>query len=59
MPEGRSALHCASMTGNLVVMKVLLEFGADLELAVCPPLAFFSKRTGGRKQGGGEETHII
>ena len=33
---GRAAIHCAAMAGNVAVLKVLLEFGGNLEVEVSP-----------------------
>ena len=32
--DGRTALHCAAAIGNLQQMKLLLEFGAGIEIEV-------------------------
>ena len=31
---GKAAIHCASVAGNMTVLKCLLEFDADLEVEV-------------------------
>jgi len=31
---GKAAIHCATVAGNVPVIKVLLEFNADLEVEV-------------------------
>ncbi len=31
---GKAAIHCASVSGNMAVLKCLLEFDADLEVEV-------------------------
>ena len=33
--SGKAGLHCASVAGNIPVMKALLEFNPDLEIEVC------------------------
>ena len=33
--QGKAALHCASVAGNIPVLKAILEFNPDLEIEVC------------------------
>ena len=33
--EGKAAIHCAAIAGKFPVMKVLVEFSANIELKVC------------------------
>ena len=32
---GKAAIHCASVAGNMPMLKAILEFSPDLEIEVC------------------------
>ena len=38
--SGKAALHCASVAGDLAVVKAILEFNPDLEIEVFPNIMF-------------------
>ena len=33
--SGKAALHCATVAGDLTVVKAILDFNPDLEIEVC------------------------
>ena len=38
--SGKAALHCATVAGDLAVIKAILDFNPDLEIEVCPDTIF-------------------
>ena len=40
--SGKAALHCASVAGDLAVVKAILEFNPDLEIEVFPNTQSFN-----------------